>query len=135
MTLGGADEEATQPGRVLGLTPEAGDEGSVLAKLQRMISKPLIHLPTLAVDNPLAVDGVLRRPYENEAEQTGDAQPEQNDTDSLSAYEDASAETPEGDGLFPGTADTELQNDPESSAQTGEDRKQEPKPGEQCLVS
>lgn len=135
VTLGGADEEATQPGRVLGLTPETGDEGSVLAKLQRMISKPLIHLPTLAVDNPLAVDGVLRRPYENEAEQTGDAQPEQNDTDSLSAYEDASAETPEGDGLFPGTADTELQNDPESSAQTGEDRKQEPKPGEQCLVS
>lgn len=135
-TLGGADEEATQPGRVLGLTPETGDEGNVLTKLQRMISKPLIHLPTLALDNPLAVDGVLRRPYENEAEQAGDASPEQNDTDSLSAYEDASAETPEGDGLLPGAADVELQDDPErSSAQTGEDRKEEPKPGEQCLVS
>lgn len=135
MTLGRADEEATLPRRVLGLTPETGDEGSVLTKLQRMIGKPLIHLPTLALDNPLAVDGVLRRPYEDEAEQEGDASPEQNDTDSLSAYEDASAETPEGDGLFPGTADAELQDDPESTAQTGEDKKQEPKPGEQCLVS
>lgn len=137
MNLGGADEEARQPGSggVLGLNPEAGDEGNVFAKLRRMVSKPLIHVPSLALDNPLAVDGVLRRPYENEAEERRYTSPDQNDTDSLSAYEDASAETPEGDGLFPGTADADLQRDPESSAQISQDKNQEPKPGEQCVVS
>lgn len=129
MNLGGADEEATQPGRVLGLNPETGDEGNVFTKLRRMVGTPPINLPSLALDNPFAVDGVLQRPYKNEAEETRDTSPDQNDTDSLSAYEDASAETPERDGLFPGPAD------PESSAETSEDRMQEPKPGEQCVVS
>lgn len=139
--LGGADDEATQPGsradsgRVLGLNPEVGDEGNVFTKLRRMVGKPPIHIPSLALDNPLAVDGVLQRPYENEAEERRDTSLDQNDTDSLSAYEDASAETPERDRLFPGTTDIELQRDPESSAQIREDKNQEPKPGEQCVVS
>lgn len=141
MNLDGADEEATQPGSraggsgVLGLNPDVVDEGNVFTKVRRMVSKSLMHVPSLALDNPLAVDGVLRRPYENEAEERRDASPDQNDTDSLSAYEDASAETPEQDRLFPGTADVELQHDPESSAQISEDKNQEPKPGEQCVVS
>lgn len=132
---GGADDEAAQPGRVLALNPEAGDEGNVITKLRRMVGKPLVTVPSLALDKPLTVDGVLRRPYENEAEERPDTSAEQNDTDSLSAYEDASAETPEQDGLFPGTADGELQRDPEGSAQVSEDKNQEPKPGEQCVVS
>ncbi|CAF89274.1 unnamed protein product, partial [Tetraodon nigroviridis] len=134
---GGAVAEATQPGsaRVSALQPEEGEEGNVLARLRRMVSKPLIHVPSLALDNPLAVDGVLRRPCEHEAEERRDASPDRNDTDSLSAYEDASAETPERDELFPGTAETELPRDPEGSAQVGEDQNQEPKAGEQCVVS
>lgn len=137
VNLGRADDEATQPGsgRVLALNLEVVDEGNVFTKLRRMVSKPAIHVPSLALDNPLAVDGVLRRPYENEAEERRDTSPEQNDTDSLSAYEDASAETPEQDILLPGTADIELERDPESSAQNSEDKNQEPKPGEQCVVS
>lgn len=100
-----------------------------------MVGKPLIQVPSLALNKPLAVDGVLRRPYQNEVGERGGAWPDQNDSDSLSAYEDASAETPEGDGLFPGTAETELQRHPESPAQVGQDENQEPKPGEQCVVS
>lgn len=125
MDLGGADGEATHPGSRTASPTEAGDEGSVLAKLRRMVSKPLIHVPSLALDNPLAVDGVLQRPYESEAEERRDTSPDQNDTDSLSAYEDASAETPERDTPFPGAADMELP----------EDKNQEPKPGEPCVVS
>lgn len=130
---GGADEPCGRA--ALGPSPEEGDEGNVFAKLRRMVSKPLSHVPSLALDNPLAVDGVLGRPYENGVEERGDASADQNDTDSLSAYEDASAETPEEDSLFPGTADTqELRRDPESSAQIVEDENQDP-PAEQCTVS
>ncbi|XP_029682180.1 uncharacterized protein isoform X2 [Takifugu rubripes] len=128
---GGADEPGSRA--VLGSSPEEEDEGNVFAKLRRMVSKPLNHVPSLALDNPLAVDGILRRPYENEVEEREDDLADQNDTDS--AYEDASAETPEQDRLFPGTADTqELQRDPESSTQISEDKNQDPKV-EQCVVS
>ena len=127
---GGAADGATQPGSL-----QAGDEGKVYPKLRRVVGNSLIHVPSLALDNLLAADGVLRRPYENVAEERQDILQEQNDTDSLSAYEDASAETPEQDTLFPGTADIELQHDSESSAQISEDKNQEPKPGEQCIVS
>lgn len=97
-----------------------------------MVIKPLSHVPSLALDNPLAVDGVLGRPYEDGVEEQAD----QNDADSISAYEDASAETPEQNRLFPGTADTQtLWHDPESSAQISEDKNQDPKPVEQCVVS
>lgn len=92
-----------------------------------MVGKPQIHIPSLALDNPLAVDGVLRRPYEMGAGEGPDASAEQNDTDSLSAYEDACAETPELDRPFP--VETE---DP---AEIGEGKNQKPKPGEQCLLS
>lgn len=128
---GGADEPDSRA--VLGPSPEEDDEGNIFAKLRKMVSKPLNHVPSLALDNPLAVDGILRRPYENGVEEREDALADQNDTDS--AYEDASAETPEQDRLFPGTADTqELQHDPESSAQISEDKNQDPKV-EQCVVS
>lgn len=128
---GGADEPGSRA--VLGPSPEEEDEGNVFAKLRKMVSTPLNHVPSLALDNPLAVDGILRRPYENGVEEREDALADQNDTDST--YEDASAETPEQNRLFPGTADTqELQRDPESSAQISEDPNQDPKV-EQCVVS
>lgn len=128
---GGADEPGSHA--VLDPCPEEADEGNVFAKLRKMVSKPLNHVPSLALDNPLAVDGILRRPYENGVEGREDALADQNDTDS--AYEDASAETPERDRLFPGTPDTqELQRDPESSAHFSEDKNQDPKV-DQCVVS
>lgn len=127
----GADEPGIR--EALGPSPEEEDEGNVFAKLRRMVSKPLNHVPSLALDNPLAVDGVLRRPCESEAEEREDALADQNDTDS--AYEDASAETPEQDRPFPGTADAqELQRNPEGSARISEDKNQDPKV-EQCVVS
>lgn len=137
-SMGGANDEVTggRESRVLGLNPEVADEGNVFTKLRRMVASPLSHIPSLALDNPLAVDGVLRRPYEHGLEERQGAPAEQNDTDSLSAYEDASAETPEQDRPFPGVADTqELQLVPESSVQSSEDKTQDPKPGEQCVVS
>lgn len=130
----GADEPGSCP--TLGLGPEEGDEGNIFTKLRRMVIKPMSHVPSLALDNPLAVDGILGRPYENGVEEQADDSADQNDTDSLSAYEDASAETPEQNRLFPGTADTQtLGHDPESSAQISEDKNQDPKPVEQCVVS
>lgn len=123
-------------GRALGQSEEAEDEGSVLMKLRKMVSKPLSHMPSLALDNPVSVDGILRRPYENGVEEGRDPSPDQNDTDSLSAYEDASAETPEQDRLFLGEADTpELPHDSTANCQVNNGETQDPKTNEQCVVS
>ncbi|XP_019132212.1 leucine-rich repeat flightless-interacting protein 1 [Larimichthys crocea] len=96
----------------LGQSGEAEEEESVLTKLKKMVSKPLSHLPSLALDNPISEDGVLRRPYENGVEDGRDPSPDRNDSDSISAYEDASAETPEQDRMFPG--EEELPHDSEN---------------------
>lgn len=117
-----------------GQTKEAEDEGSVLMKLRKMVSKPI--MPSLALDNPVTVDGVVGRPYENGVEAGGEPFSDQNDTDSQSAYEDASADTPEQDRLFPGEADSlELPHDsvPHSQVRYGEN--QDPKTSENCVVS
>lgn len=120
--------------RALGQTKEAEDEGSVSMKLRKMVSKPL--LPSLALDNPVTVDGVVGRPYENGVEGGGEPSPDQNDTDSQSAYEDASADTPEQDRLFPGEADSlELPHDSAPNSQVRYDENQDPKTSEHCVVS
>lgn len=113
-----------------------GEEGGVLMKLKKMVNKPLSHVPSLALDNPLCVDGVLQRPYENRMEEGRDPSPDQNDTDSLSAYEDASAETPEQDRPFLGESDTlELPHDSEDHGQGRDGETGQPKTPENCVVS
>lgn len=119
------------------------EEGGVLTKLRKIVSKPLNQVPSLALDNPLSEDGVLRRPYENCVKGGRDPSPDRNDSDSISAYEDASAETPEQDRLFAGDADSlELPHDSEnkekSSANNGQvnnGESQDPKNPEGCVVS
>lgn len=119
-----------------GQSEGTGEEGGVLMKLKKMVNKPLSHVPSLALDNPLCVDGVLQRPYENRMEEGRDPSPDQNDTDSLSAYEDASAETPEQDRLFLGESDTlELPLDSDDHSQVKDGETGQPKTPENCVVS
>lgn len=66
---------------------EGGDGESVMTKLRKMVNRTP---QSLALDN-LPEDGVHQRPCENGR----DLSPDRNDSDSVSAYEDASAETPE----------------------------------------
>lgn len=126
-----------------GQSEEAEDEGSVLTKLRKMVSKPLSHIPSLALDNLISEDGVLRRPYENCVDDGRDPSPDRNDSDSLSAYEDASAETPEQDRMFPGEGDNlelphDLENNEKSSTnscQINDSDPHDPKNPEGCVVS
>ncbi|XP_071349656.1 tropomyosin Per a 7.0102 [Trachinotus anak] len=119
------------------------DDGSGLTKLRRMVSKPMAHIPSLALDNPVSEDGVLRRPYENSGDDERDPSPDRNDSDNLSAYEDASAETPEQDRIFPGDGDTlELPYDsenkeksPTNNCQVNDSETQGPKNPDMCVVS
>ncbi|XP_029288714.1 leucine-rich repeat flightless-interacting protein 1 isoform X2 [Cottoperca gobio] len=106
-------------------------EGSVLTKLRKLVSKPLSHLPSLAVENLFSVDGVLQRPYENGVE-------DGRDSDSISAYEDASADTPEQDRMFPGEEDAlDLPDDSEGGSPNDchDGEPQDPKNAEACVVS
>ncbi|KAM4613428.1 uncharacterized protein ACJ7VT_011527 isoform 2-T2 [Polymixia lowei] len=90
-------------------------EGSPLIKLQRMASNTHGQMPSLALDSHLSEDGVLRRPCENQIDDGRDQSPERNnDTDSISAYEDASDETPELDRVFPGDT-AELPDDADAT--------------------
>ncbi|XP_051272145.1 nuclear ubiquitous casein and cyclin-dependent kinase substrate 1 [Dicentrarchus labrax] len=126
----------------VGQSEEAGDEGSILTKLRKMVSKPLIQLPSLALDNPISGDGVLLRPCENGVEEGRDPSPERNDSDSISAYEDASADTPEQERMFPGGADPlELPHDSEkeksltNNCQVTDGKTPDPKNPDACVVS
>lgn len=117
------------------------DEGSVMTKLRKMVSTPLIHMPSLALGNPVFGEGIMRRPYENGVEDGRDPSPDRTDSDSISAYEDASAETPEQDRMFLGDADTELPHDSENkeesstnNCQATDSDTQDPK-NESCVVS
>ncbi|XP_018536817.1 leucine-rich repeat flightless-interacting protein 2 isoform X5 [Lates calcarifer] len=121
----------------------AEDEGGVLTKLRKMVNKPLCHIPSLALDNPLSEDGVHQRPYENCIEDGRDPSPDRNDSDDVSAYEDASADTPEQDKIFPGDGDLlELPSDsenkeksPTNNCQGNDGETQEPKNPDSCVVS
>lgn len=106
----------------------------MLAKLKQVVSQSLSHIPSLALDVPAAADGVLQRPYDSGSTAAGErdlSSAEQNDTDSLSAYEDASAETPEHERLYPGQSESlELPHDSDHH-----DDAQQPKSPENCVVS
>ncbi|XP_075966687.1 uncharacterized protein LOC142970382 isoform X2 [Anarhichas minor] len=123
-----------------GQSEEAEDEGGVQTKLRKMVTKPLGQLPSLAVDDPSSGDGILQRPYEHDVRDGRDPSPDRNDSDSISAYEDASTEIPEQDGMFPGEADTlELPEDSEKSSANNclvnDETTQDPKTSEACVVS
>lgn len=114
---------------------EADDEGNV-TKLRRMVNMSPVRTPSLALDNPVPTDGVHQRPYENSINEGRDPSPDRNDSDSLSAYEDASAETPEQDRMFPDDADTELPHDSAYKEGTTNDiEHQDAKNPEACVVS
>ncbi len=138
-SLCGAHRGESRASEEVGQREEAEEEESVLAKLRKMVSKPLIHIPSLSLDNPASEDGVLRRPCENGVEDGRDPSPDRNDSDSISAYEDASADTPElQDRIFPGEADaSELPDDSEDKEETllaNDDETQDPR-NESCVVS
>lgn len=115
---------------------EAAMEGAVLTKLKQVVSQTLSHIPSLALDAPATADGILQRPYNGSSSSStvaGERDPsaaEQNDTDSLSIYEDASAETPEHERLYLGQS--ESLDLPHDSAQ---DDGQHLKSSENCVVS
>ncbi|XP_039653225.1 leucine-rich repeat flightless-interacting protein 1 isoform X2 [Perca fluviatilis] len=117
------------------------EEGqSEALKLRKLANKPLGHMPSLAVGNPFSVDGVLQRPCENGVDDGQHPCSDRTDSDSISAYEDASAETPEQDRLFPGDANTcELPDDSErdstNNCPVNDGDTQNPKNPDSCLVS
>ncbi|XP_054641815.1 leucine-rich repeat flightless-interacting protein 2-like isoform X2 [Dunckerocampus dactyliophorus] len=74
------------------------DEGSVMTKMRWVANST----PSLALDSPACGDGVHRRPYESCTEGGRDPSPDKSDSDTASTYEDASAETPEQQHVFPG---------------------------------
>ncbi|CAN9512288.1 unnamed protein product [Ophioblennius macclurei] len=97
-----------------GLADKESEDAGNTTKLRKMVSKPPGHMPSLALNHQASEDGVLQRPCENGIEDDCEHSSDANDTDSVSAYEDASAETPEEDKLFPGDGeDSEPPNDPE----------------------
>lgn len=108
----------------------APDEQSLLTKLRRMVSPPLSQ--SLALDNLVSIDGVHQRPFINHTEDGRDLSPDRNDSD-RSAYEDASAETPEQE-MFPGDGDLPLDSEnKENGSAHGET--QEPRNPEVCVLS
>lgn len=120
----------------------ADDESGVVTKPRKVVTKPLGRVPSLALDGPATEDGVLQRPYENRINNGRDASPDRNDSDSVSAYEDASAETPEKDNVFPGEDALELPDDSESkdknpsdNSLVSESKTENPKTAEACVVS
>lgn len=119
------------------------DDGSILTKLRKLVSKPLGQVPSLALNNPVSEDGVLQRPYENGIDDGRDPSSDRNDSDSISAYEDASAETPEQDRVFPGHGDTlELPDDseykekrPTNNSEFNESKTKDSGNPDNCIVS
>ncbi|XP_030584680.1 leucine-rich repeat flightless-interacting protein 1 isoform X2 [Archocentrus centrarchus] len=128
---------------VLATTMERGQNEGTEEKQWRMVNKLMGHQPSLALNNLVSEEGVLRRSYENGAAEGRDASPDRNDSDSISAYEDASADTPEQHRIFPGDGDTlELPHDSENSeknlsnnGQPLNSETQGPKNNESCVVS
>ncbi|KAM6947726.1 uncharacterized protein PEZ65_001275 isoform 2-T2 [Lycodopsis pacificus] len=123
-----------------GQSEEAEDEEGILTKLRKMVTKPLGQMPSLAVDDPSSGDGILQRPYEHDVGDGRDPSPDRNDSDSISAYEDAFAEPPEQDGMFPGEADNlELSEDSEKSSANdclvNDETTDDSKNPEACVVS
>ncbi|XP_021163508.2 unconventional myosin-XVIIIa isoform X2 [Fundulus heteroclitus] len=121
--------------------PEAGapdkEPGDVCAKPLRMVAQLPGRQPSLALGDLTSTDGVLQRPYENHREDGRDPSPDSNDSDK-SAYEDASAETPEQDRTFPGDGDLpddddDLEDEEKRAADGSQTR--DPENPETCVLS
>nr|XP_020448508.1 leucine-rich repeat flightless-interacting protein 2-like [Monopterus albus] len=111
-------------------------EENILTKLRRMVAKT--HIPSLAVDILTSGEGVLQRPYENCVDYEQDRSLDTNDVDSISAYEDALADTPEQDRIFPGDGDSlDLLDDSESKEKNlaNDNKNQDPRSADLCVVS
>ncbi|XP_077581645.1 uncharacterized protein LOC144202650 isoform X2 [Stigmatopora nigra] len=123
--LSDSAKEASQPTTAVppdeSTTP--GDEGSVVAKVKWVANSA----PSLALDAPLREDGVHRRPYQSGAEGRRDPSPDKSDSDSVSMYEDASAETPEHEPV-------PLELPPSSASKDGTES-EEPQNADNCVVS
>lgn len=106
------DSESNTGGPAAAEDDGSEDAGRGQTKMRKMVSQPLGHLPSLALSDLNSIDGVLQRPCESHTGGVRAPSADSNDSDSISAYEDASAETPEQDRLFGG--DEELPDDGEN---------------------
>ncbi|CAL8336001.1 unnamed protein product [Lota lota] len=86
-------------------------KGTRAGPFQNLANIPLVQFSTLALNEPFSLEGVLGRPCGRRSE--GEGADRNNDTDSISAYEDASADTPELDHAFPGPGGDDLDGDEE----------------------
>ncbi|XP_072308675.1 uncharacterized protein [Eucyclogobius newberryi] len=103
----GADSDSIRPA-----APPAGDIELVVEKVHKLVSMSPARGPTLALESPPCEEGVLLRPYQNGLDD------EKTDSDSVSAYEDAPADTPDNDGPFPGEdAAADLPHDSDDTKQ------------------
>lgn len=124
----------------------AEDRQGPLSKLQRMVNKTFGHPASLVLGSSPPKDGIFRSPEENETDGKRDSyQDWNNDTDSISAYEDASADTPDLEKVFPassglngrglpndaGLTDDEEEGDPSNTSQTNESQN----PNDSCILS
>ncbi|XP_014859697.1 PREDICTED: leucine-rich repeat flightless-interacting protein 2-like isoform X2 [Poecilia mexicana] len=121
-------------GRVAG--PEEGGQtaGGVLTKLRRMVNQLPAPLPSLSLDGGAAADGVLQRPYESHRRDGRDPSPDRNDSDK-SAYEDASAETPEQDRTFPGDGDLPHDSEDKGKCPADDSQTQDSANPDACVLS
>ncbi|KAJ3603407.1 hypothetical protein NHX12_031149 [Muraenolepis orangiensis] len=97
------------------------DEGSSAEPKASHLQKMETQMITLALGDPCSPDGVLRRPCGQQLEDD-----QNNDTDSVSAYEDASAETPELDQVL---------EDEELDAEEKGERRDPNDPDKSCILS
>ncbi|XP_067101654.1 leucine-rich repeat flightless-interacting protein 1 [Osmerus mordax] len=117
------------------------DRQSPLSKLHRMVNKTFGQMSSLALGSSLSQEGVFGSPEESQTEAKQDTSPDRNnDTDSISAYEDASADTPELENVFPvfsGLNGTGLIDDacPTVEKEEGDPTNEARNPNDSCIVS
>ncbi|XP_027857924.1 leucine-rich repeat flightless-interacting protein 2 isoform X1 [Xiphophorus couchianus] len=116
--------------------PEEGGRpaGDILTKPRRMVNQLLAQMPSLALDGVLSTNGILQRPYENHSQDGRDPSPDRNDSDK-SAYEDASAETPEQDRTFPGDGDLPHDSEDKEKCPADDSQPRDPANPDGCVLS
>ncbi|KAK7915492.1 hypothetical protein WMY93_011253 [Mugilogobius chulae] len=89
--------------------PPAGLVEESMEKLRKFVSMSPVRVPSLSLDRPACEEGVLQRPCENGVDD------EKTDSDSVSAYEDAHADTPDNDAAeLPHDSDDTKQQQPDA---------------------
>ncbi|XP_014899897.1 leucine-rich repeat flightless-interacting protein 2 isoform X2 [Poecilia latipinna] len=116
--------------------PEEGGRtaGGVLTKPRRMVNQLPAPLRSLSLDGVVATDGVLQRPYDSHRQDGRDPSPDRNDSDK-SAYEDASAETPEQDRTFPGDGDLPHDSEDKGKCPADDSQTQDSANPDACVLS